>query len=70
MKIDKIPYKEHNLLKAIVETPKGSQHKYDFDPEYKIFKLKRPCHWAIHSPSILVLYLEQKEKTVILWMFL
>ncbi|MBV4358697.1 inorganic diphosphatase [Pinibacter aurantiacus] len=41
MKIDKIPYKEHNLLKVVVETPKGSQHKYDFDFEYKVFKLKK-----------------------------
>lgn len=41
MKIDKIPYKEHNLLKVIIETPRGSQNKYDFDPEYKVFKLKK-----------------------------
>lgn len=41
MKIDKIPYKENKLLNVIIETPRGSQHKYDFAPEYKVFKLKK-----------------------------
>lgn len=41
MKIDKIPYREKSLLNVIVETPRGSQNKYDFVPEFKAFKLKK-----------------------------
>jgi inorganic pyrophosphatase len=41
MKIDKIPYKKKGLLNVIVETPRGSQNKYDFEPESKTFKLKK-----------------------------
>lgn len=32
--------KEH-LLQVIIETPKGSRNKYSFDPEKKIFSLKK-----------------------------
>jgi inorganic pyrophosphatase len=30
-----------NTITAIIETPKGSSEKYDFDPETKLFKLKK-----------------------------
>jgi inorganic pyrophosphatase len=30
-----------NLIKVIVETPKGSAQKYVYEPEYKVFKLKK-----------------------------
>ena len=30
-----------NTVTAIVETPKGSAHKYDYEPELKLFKLNK-----------------------------
>jgi inorganic pyrophosphatase len=33
--------KKRELLKVIVETPKGCRNKYAFDPDEQIFKLKR-----------------------------
>ena len=30
-----------NTVTAIIETPKGSAHKYDYEPELKLFKLKK-----------------------------
>ena len=33
--------KDLDLIQVIIETPKGSRNKYAFDPDKKIFKLKR-----------------------------
>ena len=33
--------KEEGLLQVIVETPKGSRNKFSFDPEQKVFTLKK-----------------------------
>lgn len=33
--------KNSNTLQVIVETPKGSRNKYSFDPEQKVFALKK-----------------------------
>jgi inorganic pyrophosphatase len=33
--------KKGELLKVVVETPKGSRNKYAFDPDEKVFTLKR-----------------------------
>jgi inorganic pyrophosphatase len=30
-----------NLIQVIIETPKGSRNKYAFDPERKVFQLKK-----------------------------
>ncbi len=30
-----------NTITAIIETPKGSAHKYDYEPDLKLFKLKK-----------------------------
>ncbi len=32
---------EQDLLQVIIETPKGSRNKYDYDPEQRIFVLKK-----------------------------
>jgi inorganic pyrophosphatase len=32
---------DKELIQVVIETPKGSRNKYAFDPEKKIFKLKR-----------------------------
>ena len=30
---------KHRLCKAIIETPKGRRNKFDYDPEFRLFKL-------------------------------
>jgi inorganic pyrophosphatase len=32
---------DENIVHVIIETPKGSRNKYAFDPELKIFQLKK-----------------------------
>ena len=32
---------DSNVIQAIIETPKGSRNKYDFDPDQRIFELKK-----------------------------
>jgi inorganic pyrophosphatase len=41
MKLDKIKIFEENLLQVIIETPKGSAYKYDYDPERDVFCLNK-----------------------------
>ena len=41
MRTDKIPPFENDLLNIIIETPKGAQNKYTYDPVMDIFKLKK-----------------------------
>jgi inorganic pyrophosphatase len=33
--------KDNDIIQAVVETPKGSRNKYAFDPEQKVFELKK-----------------------------
>jgi len=39
--LDKIPYDDpdNDALLAVVETPRGSRNKYDYDPDLKLFRL-------------------------------
>jgi inorganic pyrophosphatase len=32
---------DNALIQVVIETPKGSRNKYDFDPEEKVFRLKK-----------------------------
>lgn len=32
---------DKNLIRVVIETPKGSRNKYAFDPELKVFELKK-----------------------------
>jgi inorganic pyrophosphatase len=41
MKIRNIPPVKSNVLNVIIETPRGSQNKYDYDPELRLFRLKK-----------------------------
>jgi inorganic pyrophosphatase len=36
---------------AIVEIPKGSKNKYEYDPELEMFVLDRVLHSAVHYPA-------------------
>lgn len=41
MKIENIPSFDKDKVNVILETPKGSQNKFAYDPEYKVFTLKK-----------------------------
>jgi inorganic pyrophosphatase len=41
MRINKIEPLKKGLVNVIIETPRGSQNKFAFDPELKVFKLKK-----------------------------
>jgi inorganic pyrophosphatase len=41
MKMDKIPPFYKNLVNAIIETPRGCQNKFDYDPKQGVFLLKK-----------------------------
>ena len=32
---------DNSLIQVVIETPKGSRNKYDFDSEEKVFRLKK-----------------------------
>jgi len=41
MNFKSVPPTCDNLVNVIVETPRGSRNKFDFDPDLKIFRLKK-----------------------------
>ena len=41
MKIKNIPTLHDGLVNVIIETPRGSQNKFDFDPKLRVFVLKK-----------------------------
>ena len=41
MKINKLEPVKKGMVNVIIETPRGSQNKYDFDPDLKVFKLNK-----------------------------
>jgi len=41
MKINKIPTLCEGLVNEVIETPRGCQNKFDFDPDLKVFILKK-----------------------------
>jgi len=45
--------KERNehVIKVVVEIPKGSRNKYEYDPETKMFKYDRMLFSSVHYPS-------------------
>ena len=38
------------IINAVVETPAGSQNKYDYDPVSGLFMLDRPIHTSLRYP--------------------
>ena len=40
-RLDKLPYRdaENDSLLAVIETPRGSRNKYDYDPDLRLFRL-------------------------------
>lgn len=49
---EKIPLGEKapEVINVIIEIPKGSQNKYEFDEEFGIFKLDRVIYGSYHYP--------------------
>jgi inorganic pyrophosphatase len=41
MKIAKIKPKDNGIVNVIIETPRGSQNKFDYDPKLKTFRLSK-----------------------------
>jgi inorganic pyrophosphatase len=41
MQLDKIATFKNDLINVIIETPRGSSHKYTYDPEQDVFKVKK-----------------------------
>ena len=49
MRMPKTFYKK-DIVNAIVETPKDSHFKYDYDPELKAFAIKKSLPQGMHFP--------------------
>lgn len=39
------------VVNAVVEIPKGSTHKYEYDPKLGVFRLDRVLHSAVYYPT-------------------
>ena len=50
MKLDRIKTFEEDLLQVIIETPKGSAYKYDYDPTQEIFCLNKVMPLGMSFP--------------------
>jgi inorganic pyrophosphatase len=40
-----------NVVNAIIEIPKGSSNKYEYDKEYNVFRLDRTLYSPVHYPG-------------------
>jgi len=50
MKTNKIPAIKDDAVNVIIETPKGSQNKFDFNPGYRLFVLKKTLPMGMVFP--------------------
>jgi inorganic pyrophosphatase len=50
MKLDEIKTFQGEYVHAIIETPKGSAHKYDYDPKLEIFRLNKVMPPGMNFP--------------------
>lgn len=41
----------HETVKVVIEIPKGSRNKYEYDSELKMFKFDRMLFSSVHYPS-------------------
>ena len=39
------------VINAVVEIPKGSTNKYEYDPQLRVFRLDRVLHSAVYYPA-------------------
>lgn len=49
--LNKIPPGDQETINVLVEIPKGSQNKYEFDKELNVFKLDRVLFSPFHYPG-------------------
>ena len=40
-----------NLINAVIEIPKGSSNKYEYDKDYNVFRLDRTLYSPVHYPG-------------------
>ncbi|MBV8782756.1 MAG: inorganic diphosphatase [Gammaproteobacteria bacterium] len=45
-----VPYDKDGELQVVVETPRGSAIKFDYDPKHAIFKVSRPLPLGVTFP--------------------
>ena len=50
---------DDEIFTVVIETPRGCRNKYAFDPDQKVFMLKRSFPRAWHFHTILVLCLRR-----------
>jgi len=50
MKLTKVPPIEHKLVNVIIETPRGNQNKFNYDPELELFRLKKTLPMGMVFP--------------------
>ncbi|MEM0372631.1 MAG: inorganic diphosphatase [archaeon] len=48
--VKKIPWKEGNCINVVIEIPKGSSNKYEYDEKKECFQLDRTLHSAVFYP--------------------
>ncbi len=49
--VDKFSPQEEMTIEVVIEIPKGSRNKYEFDHKRKVFKLDRMLFSSMHYPS-------------------
>ena len=57
---------DKQLLRVVIETPKGSRNKFAFDPDDHIFELKKVLPSGIHFLMTLDLFPQPEPTTVTL----
>ncbi len=62
------PTDENGLIVVIIETPKGNRNKYAFDPEERVFALKKLLPAGMAFPYDFGFVLPPRAVTGILWM--
>ena len=39
------------IVHAVIEIPRGVRNKYEYDPEYQVFRLDRVLYSSVHYPA-------------------
>ncbi len=60
---------DSDTLNVIIETPKGSRNKFDYDDETGLFALGESCRSARSSRSTLALCRQLSVRTATPWTF-
>jgi inorganic pyrophosphatase len=61
--------KAPHRINAVIEIPKDSVNKYEYDKQLHVFKLDRTCFPRCIIPAITDLFLVRSARMVIPWMY-